>query len=420
MSLLEIQGIDSLQGEINIQGSKNSILPILAATVLNKGISKIYGCPRILDVYHMIEILEYIGCSVTWDGNNITVNSKEACNYDIPAEFVTKMRSSFVFLGPLLGRFKNVSITYPGGCSIGARPIDIHIESLRKMNIEIDDYNDKDIINASTEKIIGNKIKLNLPSVGATENLMMAAVLAQGETYIYNAAREPEIRELANFLIKQGADIRGAGTKKIVIKGVDKLGDCNYVIAGDRIVAGTYLAAIAGVGGYATLKNVNYEHLKYIIKILRKTGCQVITGEDYITINRNPKTQLKGLRGLVTKPYPGFPTDMQSQIVVILSLAKGNSIIKEKIFESRFKIVSELNKMGANIVEKDDKLVIKGVKSLMGSEITAYELRGGAALIIAGLMADGKTILKGKQFIDRGYEDISGDLIKLGAKITEK
>lgn len=419
MSLLEVHGTCSLQGEVDIQGSKNSILPILAATVLNKGISKIYGCPKILDVYNMIEILEYIGCHVTWEEQTITVDSKEASTYDIPAVFVTKMRSSIVFLGSLLGRFHQASITYPGGCLIGERPIDIHLTSLRKMDVLIDDYNHDDIIYAKTDKIIGNKIVLKLPSVGATQNIMMAAVLAEGQTRIHNAAREPEIVELANFLVRQGARISGAGTKKIIINGVKELKDCEYVIPGDRIVAGTYLTAVAGAGGYATLNNINYKHLTYMIKILRKAGCQIITGEDYIIINKNPDKKLKRLKNLNTKPYPGFPTDMQSQVISILVTAKGKSTVRENIFESRFKVVPELNKMGADIQIKKNKLIVNGVDKLTSAGIAAYELRGGAALVIAGLMADGKTLISGTEYIKRGYEDIVRDFNKLGAEIIE-
>lgn len=417
MSSLEIQGIDSLYGEVNIQGSKNSVLPILAASILNRGISKIYGCPKISDVYHMIEILEYIGCTITWEGNNLTIDSKEASNSNIPSDFVTKMRSSIVFLGPLLGRFNHAVITYPGGCLIGSRPIDMHLGSLRLMNITIKE-NDN-ILYVDTDQIIGRNITLRFPSVGATQNIMMAAVLAKGETCIKNAAKEPEIVELANFLTAQGADIKGAGTKKIIIAGVEKLKDCEYTISGDRIVAGTYLAAVGAVGGYVTLKNINYKHLSHIIKILRKAGCQIVTGPDYIIINKNPKVPLRRIKKLITKPYPGFPTDMQSQFIAAFSTARGTSKIKEKIFESRFKVIPELNKMDADIEVKKNKARIKGVKKLKSANVTAYELRGGAALVIAGMTAEGKTILSGTEYIKRGYEDIVGDLNKLGAKITE-
>lgn len=417
LSLLEIQGIDSLYGEISIQGSKNSVLPILAATILNRGTSKIFGCPKISDVYHMIEILEYIGCEVTWEGHTVTVDSRNANNFNIPSTFVSKMRSSIVFLGSLIGRFNQAVITYPGGCLIGDRPIDIHIESLKKMNIIIDDNNN--VLQVKTDKILGKKIVLKLPSVGATQNIMMAAVLASGKTCIINAAREPEIIELANFLNCQGAKIKGAGTRKIIIEGVEKLKSCEYAISGDRIVAGTYLAAVAALGGYVTLKNIDYKHLEYTIALLRKAGCQIITDEDYIIINKNPSKKLKRLKNLVTKPYPGFPTDMQSQFLVALTTAQGKSTINEKIFDSRFKVVPELTKMGADIYVKNKKAFIYGVEIMQAKEVEAYELRGGAALIIAGLIAKGTTKLRGTEYIKRGYEDIVGDLNKLGAKIIE-
>lgn len=417
MSLLEIQGIDSLYGEVNIQGSKNSVLPILAATILNKGISKIYGCPKISDVYHMIAILEYIGCKVWWEGSTIIVDSEKADNYNIPTEFVTKMRSSIVFLGSLVGRFNQAVITYPGGCLIGSRPIDMHIDSLKKMNISIRE--EESILYVNTDKIKGASITLKFPSVGATQNIMMSAVLAEGQTCIENASREPEIVELAEFLTAQGADIKGIGTKKLVIQGVRKLGNCEYRISGDRIVAGTYLAAVAAAGGYVTLTNINYRHLTNIIKRLRKAGCQIVTGEDYVIINKNSTAPLKSMKRLITRPYPGFPTDMQSQFMAMLLAAKGTSVVREEIFESRFKVIPELNKMGADIRIKGNKAVIRGMAKLKGSRVDAYELRGGAALIIAGLLAEGTTILAGIEYIKRGYEDIVGDLNKLGAKITE-
>lgn len=414
MAIILIDGGNELNGEVNIQGSKNAVLPILAATVLVNGISKLNHCPKILDVYHMIKILEAIGCLVEWEGSSIIVNTTTLNTSTVPEDLVKKMRSSIILMGALLGRTKTAIVTYPGGCSIGARPIDFHLHAFAKMNISLKE--EDGLIYCNTDGVIGTDIFLEFPSVGATENVILAAVLAKGKTVIFNAAKEPEIIELCNFLNAAGADIVGAGSDKIEIHGVDSLHDVEYTTASDRIVAGTYLAAVAGVGGEVVLRDINSSCLEGVILVLREIGSQITCGDDYIRISSHGRP--KPIPIIRTMPFPGFPTDMQSQMMSVLMMATGTSKIVEDIFEGRFQNVKEQLKFGADIQIDGREATIRGVPEIYGSDVYASELRGGAALVIAGLMAKGITRIHNPIHIQRGYEDICRDLSNLGAEIS--
>ena len=418
MSSIEVIGGKQLKGELKIQGSKNAALPVIAATVLNKGISKLKNCPKILDVFHMVKILEELGCKTTWDQNTLIVDSTEANVTHVSEDSVRKMRSSILFLGAILGRFHEVTIAYPGGCLIGKRPIDFHLNAIRKMNVTQEFLGeDSSIIHCYTDKIIGNDIFLEFPSVGATQNAILTAVLSEGVTRIFNTAREPEVIEVCNYLIEAGARICGKGSAFIEVEGVKKLHDVEFTLSPDRIVAGTYMAAVAAARGEVTLLNAPGRQLDSITRILRRIGCEIETSDEVIRICS--KHRPLSIDALKTQPYPGFPTDMQSQLMSVLCLAEGKSTIIEEIFESRYQNVDELKKMGAviNLEMDTNKALIEGVDKLHGAIINAHDLRGGAALVIAGLSVEGTTIIREAAYIERGYEDICRDLSVLGAKI---
>ena len=416
MGEYHIIGGNKLTGEIRINGGKNAILPILAATVLNESISIIHDCPEISDTYVAKEILESIGCKVVFENGTITVDSSDASNFELPENFVREMRSSIIFLGGVLGRFKKVKISYPGGCELGLRPIDLHLKSIKQFGVDI--VEDHGFIICSTRKLVGAKINLDFPSVGATENIMLTAIFAEGETIINNCAKEPEIVDLQKFLNAMGADVQGAGSDTITINGVKKLHDVTHTVMPDRIVAGTYLIAAALTQGEITLYNVSVQDMCPITSKLREVGCSII--EDTNKIHLKSPSILQPLEKVRTLPHPGFPTDMQAQLMSLLALAKGTSIINETIFESRNKHVSELIRMGADIILANDGTtsIIKGVNCLQGTTVSAKDLRGGASLILAGLAAQGKTIIKESSHIERGYESIDNVLKSLGANIT--
>lgn len=416
MSSIEVIGGKQLKGELNIQGSKNAALPVIAATILNKGTTVLKNCPKILDVYHMVKILQELGCITSWDGNTLYVDSSKAVSTSVPEESVTKMRSSILFLGSLLGRHKEVTIAYPGGCSIGKRPIDYHLKAIKKMNVTQEFIGENDaMIHCYSERILGADIFLEFPSVGATQNVILTAVLSEGTTRIFNAAREPEIIEVCNYLIAAGARICGKGTAFIEIEGVKQLHDVEFQLSSDRIVAGTYLAAVAATGGDVLFTNTPVNHLESTLRILKRIGCNIDITQDRIKVHSAHRPL--PIEVLKTQPYPGFPTDMQSQLLTVLCLADGVSTIMEEIFESRFQNIEDLTKMGARIEldTKVNKAVITGVKQLSGSIVEAHDLRGGAALVIAGMAADGKTIVRNATSIERGYEDICRDLSAIGA-----
>ncbi|MBE5961499.1 MAG: UDP-N-acetylglucosamine 1-carboxyvinyltransferase [Lachnospiraceae bacterium] len=417
MSSINIIGGKPLLGEIEIQGSKNAALPILAGTILHQGVTRLEGCPKISDVLHMSEILEELGCVVTWEKKTLIVDATTLSKHAVVGEVAKKTRASVLFLGALLGREKTAVVSYPGGCSIGERPIDLHLAALRKLGVSIKE--DLDLLYCNVAQMTGSKIHFSFPSVGATENIILASVLAEGETNLYNAAREPEIVALCEFLVAAGANISGIGTSHLKIEGVQELKEVTYKIPADRIVAGTYLTAVAGAGGSAVLHGVREKEIRMVVKMLRKAGCSVDFSGEHCLIRREKR--LKSVSKIETKPFPGFPTDMQSQFMAILSTAMGESKIVENIFEARFLVADELVKMGANIEIRQDTstAIIYGVKQLHGTPVVGKDLRGAAALVIAGLMADGVTTVSGMEYVMRGYEDICSDLISLGANVTE-
>jgi len=415
MSKYIIHGGKRLEGELHIDASKNAVLPIIAATLLSGNITYLYNCPRILDVETMIEILQQLGCTIKWDNKTLIIDTSTVYSYDIPEQLVRKMRSSIILLGAVIGKFGKAKISYPGGCPLGARPIDLHLSAFKKMGITV--IEEHGFIICESSHLQGAKINLDFPSVGATENIMLAATLAAGDTIIYNTAREPEIVDLQNYLNACGAKITGAGTETIYIQGVKKLHSVSYKVMPDRIIAGTYLVAAAITRGTVTIKDVYPSHLRAITSKLEEVGCTIIEKKNEITLVA-PK-DLKGVN-ITTEPYPGYPTDMQSQMMAFLCTCHGTSIIKENLFEARFKPAYELIRMGANISIEGRIAIIQSAPYLMGTSVYAEDLRGGAALILAGLAARGVTTVEGIHHIKRGYQDIVSDLKYIGASIQER
>ena len=416
MSRYIINGGKKLEGEIESDGSKNSVLPILAASLINGNESIIHNIPELKDVHTLSNVLENIGCKVEYNGNTMVINSKGELNTNIPEKPVKEMRSSIILMGAMLGRFKKVMISYPGGCEIGPRPIDLHLMGLKKLGVNITESHG--YITCQCDKLIGKEIHLDYPSVGATENIMLAAVSAEGVTIIQNAAREPEIIDLQEFMNKTGANIIGAGSSTIKILGTKKFCNAEHTIIPDRIVAGTFLIAAAITGGTILLKNVLIDHLKPLMSKLTESGCSIEKFENAIKI-RGPK-RLNAIDIVRTQPYPGFPTDLQAQFMSLTTIAKGTSIIVETVFENRYKHAEELLKMGAKIKIDGRTAIIRGVKELTGARLTAKDLRGGAALVLAGLAAEGITTIDNTDnHIERGYADFDIKLKKLGADITK-
>lgn len=419
MSRFIVEGGNRLHGELKIPGAKNAVLPILAATVLNRGTSVINNCPILEDVKTMQEILSSLGLKVVRDNHSIIVDGKNLAANAIPESLAGKMRSSIVLMGAVLGRIGEIFISYPGGCSIGPRPIDLHLSSLRKMGAEIDDlYNG--ILHCKVKKFQGTEILLDYPSVGATENIMLAACLADGETIIRNAAKEPEIVDLQNFLQELGVEVYGAGTGVIHIIGCKKIEkDVTYSVIPDRIVAGTYMACVAATGGELVLNGIDYEHVSSTAYLLRNCGVSIeLLNSRNMRIKSNQN--LKAIEVIRTSPYPGFPTDMQPQFVALLSKASGTSVVIETVFENRYGYVEQLMRMGADITVRERVAVIKGVKRLTGAFLDATDLRGGAALTIAALSAEGTSIINNVIHIDRGYEAFENNLSMVGARIKRE
>lgn len=385
MSEYIIKGGRKISGEVTISGSKNAALPIIAASILNKGKTTLYNVPNIHDTQMMFEILNKIGGKVTKKNNKVIIETSKINKYEIPEDLMRQMRSSVIFAGSLVGRYKKATFSYPGGCDIGTRPIDLHLKAFEKLGINIQkNYGN---ISCICDKITGEKIDLDFPSVGATENAILASCLGEGKTIITNAAREPEIIDLQNFLNKMGAKIKGAGSNKIEINGVKQLKDVSYNIMPDRIEAGTLLCSIAITRGKGIVKNVIPDHIAPILAKLEECGCKLQVNKDEVKIEANNK--LKGVE-IKTMPYPGFPTDMQSVFGALLTTAKGTSVIIENIFENRFKYINELKRMGAKATIEGKMAVIKGVRKLSNAEVNSTDLRGGAALILAGLYANRK------------------------------
>ena len=414
MEKLVITGGTPLKGEVTISGAKNAAVAILPATLLINGICTINNLPNISDVKIYCEILEALGAKITWKNQNeITIDTRNIITTEAPLDLTSKFRASYYIIGSLLGRKGSVSVGMPGGCKLGARPIDQHIKGFEALGATVETTQGK--ISASAKKLVGNSIYMDITSVGATINIMLASVLADGTTIIDNAAKEPHIVDVANFLNTMGADIRGAGTDTIKIIGKKKLkGNASYSIVPDQIEAGTFMVAAIASKGDILLKNCITKHLESITAKIVEVGGHVEDYGDSIRVytKRRPKKA-----NIKTLPYPGFPTDMQSQFGVLLSIANGTSIINESIWESRFQYTDELIKMGANIIVNGKTAVIEGVKGLSGAPVYAPDLRAAAALVVAGIIAKGKTEIYNLEYLDRGYENIEEKFRNLGAKI---
>ena len=415
MEKLIVKGGNRLVGAVKTSGAKNAVLPIIAASILGTTPSHLDEVPMLEDVHTISEVLNCLGLAVECspEKNVLDIDSTEITSYEAPYELVRTMRASFLVMGPLLARIGKARISMPGGCAIGARPIDIHLKGFEALGVKIEQGHG--YIEASApEGLTGTSIYFDFPSVGATENIMMAASLAEGTTILENAAEEPEIVDLANYLNKMGAKIRGAGTDTIRIEGVDKLHGADYTIIPDRIEAGTYMIAAAMTGGDIVVENVLPEHQKPLIAKLREAGAVVEEDIDKVrVIGKNP---LKAV-SIKTLPYPGFPTDMQAQMMAMMVIAEGRSKVTETVFENRFMHVVELNRMGAQISTEGRSAVIDGPCKLTGCDVRATDLRAGAAMILAGLVAEGTTRIGDLHHIDRGYENIVAKLKNLGADI---
>ena len=415
MEKLIVKGGNRLVGAVKTSGAKNAVLPIIAASILGTTPSHLDEVPMLEDVHTISEVLKCLGLSVECspEKNVLDIDSTEITSYEAPYELVRTMRASFLVMGPLLARIGKARISMPGGCAIGARPIDIHLKGFEALGVKIEQGHG--YIEASApEGLKGTSIYFDFPSVGATENIMMAASLAEGTTILENAAEEPEIVDLANYLNKMGAKIRGAGTDTIRIEGVEKLHGADYTIIPDRIEAGTYMIAAAMTGGDIVVENVLPEHQKPLIAKLREAGA--VVEEDIDKVRVIGKNQLKAV-SIKTLPYPGFPTDMQAQMMAMMVIAEGRSKVTETVFENRFMHVVELNRMGAQISTEGRSAVIDGPCKLTGCDVRATDLRAGAAMILAGLVAEGKTRIGDLHHIDRGYENIVAKLKNLGADI---
>lgn len=415
MDSIHVQGGVALQGKVRIQGSKNAALPVLAATLLTKETSCIYNCPRIADVHRMVSLLRSLGLKVRWEENGIRVNAWNVCRGEMPADAVKGMRSSLCLLGALIGRCGEVAMEYPGGCMIGERPIDIHIYALQKMGVEFRE--EQGMLFAKAKGLHGANITLPFASVGATENIILAAVMAEGNTVIMGAAKEPEIDALCHYLEKCGAVIDGIGTGTLSIQGGRPLYGTSYRIPEDRIVAGTYLFGAIATGGCVLLENAPYRQMEAVLAVAGEMGAQCdVTDEGiYVQAGERPRA----VRAVRTSPYPGFPTDLQSMALATLAGAEGECRIEETIFENRFQVVKPLQTMGADIsVINSGCVLVRGVEELHGAQMEAKELRGGAALLLAALSAEGESTITGCSYIYRGYENICKDLRELGARVA--
>ena len=414
MDSIRIQGGIALQGKVRVQGSKNASLPVLAATLLVGDSSFIRNCPRIADVHAMVCLLKSLGCTVRWQETGIVVDSSQVRRGEMSGEAVAGMRSSLCLLGALIGRCGEAVMEYPGGCVIGRRPIDMHLCALEQMGVEF--HRETDKLRACAAKLHGACIRLPFPSVGATENVVLAGVMAEGETVLEGAALEPEIVSLCRYLSDCGAFIQGAGSSRIVIHGGRRLWGTEFCVPSDRIVAGTYLFGCLGAGGSILLEGAPREEMGAVLETAERMGGHICTSPEGIYVQA-PGT-LRPIC-LSTAPHPGFPTDLQSVVLAAETRGAGCTCIEETIFENRFRIVEELEKMGACIRRRDSRrVVVQGVEKLQGAEVEAKELRGGAALAVAGLMAQGETLIGGYPYICRGYENIGRALRELGERVA--
>ena len=414
--IIVVQGNDTLHGEVAVSGAKNSALKLIAASLLGQGSTCIHNVPLISDIEVMCEVMRRLGARISRDGHTLTVDTSCVDKCETPYELVSKMRASISVLGPLIGRFGRARVAMPGGCQIGARKIDIHIAALQSLGVEL--VNDHGFLEASTPHgLKGADVVLDFPSVGATENLLMASVVAEGTTLIENAAREPEIVDLANMLVEMGARITGAGTSVIEVEGVplEDMHPCEHTTVGDRIEAGTFLVGGALTGGPLTVSGVDPSYLRVALMKLRAMGCEVETEEDSITVRRSEPLMATDIQ---TLPHPGFPTDLQAQFMLLASYADGTSVITENVFENRFMFAAELMRMGADISIDDHHALVRGVTRLQGADVSATDLRAGGALVLAGVCAEGETRVHNIHHIDRGYEDYVGKLSRLGADVA--
>ncbi|MDO4568399.1 MAG: UDP-N-acetylglucosamine 1-carboxyvinyltransferase [Clostridia bacterium] len=413
MDVFKVVGGAELAGEVRVPGAKNAVLPILAACILSDKPVQLTNCPQITDVDNMIAILKQAGCAVEENGDSLSVDASAAACCEMPQELSSKLRSSIFMLGPMIARFGRASFCHPGGCEIGTRPIDLHLNGLRKLNVRIREEFGR--IHCESDRLTGAQVHLDYPSVGATENVMMAAVRAEGVTTISNAAREPEIADLQAFLNALGFCVSGAGSSSIVVRGGGMARATRHRIMADRIVAGTALCAAAITGGAVTVLDTDPRDVASVTAKLAEAGCRITCGEAEVRLEA-PR-RLREIPLIETLPYPGFPTDMQSLLFSLCCVADGTSVIIENVFESRFKTAAEMAKMGARCTVKDRTAIIRGVERLTAADVQARELRGGAALTIAALAADGESTVRGVEYIDRGYQRLDGLLRALGANI---
>ena len=412
MAKIIVKKSNPLKGTVKIDGAKNAVLPIIAATLLGKGKSVIREVPNLRDVHVISDLLRHLGAEVEYSDKTLVVDATNISTCEAPYELVRKMRASFLVMGPLLARFNHTKISMPGGCAIGTRPIDLHLKGFRCLGADVEI--DHGFVEARTEKLKGSKLYLDFPSVGATENIMMAATLAEGTTIIENAAEEPEIVDLANFLNEMGADIKGAGTNTIKIKGVKELTGAEHTVIPDRIEAATYMVAAAMTKGDIIIENVLMEHLKPVTAKLREAGCEITELENAVRVVGPEKLKTIDIK---TLPHPGFPTDVQAQFMAMLTVSEGTGTVIETVFENRYMHVAEFNRMGANINIEGRTAIVKGVDQLHGAKVNATDLRAGAALILCGLIAEGDTEIGEIYHIQRGYVDIDKKITGLGGNI---
>ena len=413
MKHIIIRGGRRLEGVLPVQGAKNSVLPVLAATILHPGVTVLRGCPRLSDVEASIRILRHLGCRTDWQGEELVVDTSSMSRWDIPDHLMREMRSSVIFLGAILARLGRAEMSYPGGCELGPRPIDLHLAALRKLGAAVEEKGGR--LCCTGAAMEGREITLSLPSVGATENAMLAACGARGETVIVNAAREPEIVDLQNFLRSMGCAVRGAGSSTVCVAGQKATRDSVHTVMPDRIVAATYLAAVAAAGGEVELTHVDYRHLSTVTAALHEAGCRVLGGDGRVFLRSDGN--LKAISPVRTAPYPGFPTDAQAILMAALLRSRGTTVFVENMFDNRYRHVDELCRMGADISVEGRVAVVTGVPRLSGAAVRCTDLRGGAALLVAGLAAEGETAIEEVQHICRGYEDPVRDLAALGGEI---
>lgn len=413
MNALRIHGGRRLTGEWRVHSAKNAVLPIMAASILTEEATRLEGCPELVDVAYMADILRTLGCRIHSGDGALTIDPQGLNRHEMPDALAKKIRSSIFLLGSILARFRKATVTFPGGCEIGLRPIDLHLSGLRQLGVDVRE--EGGLIRCDGRHMRAGTVHFDYPSVGATENVMMAAVLLKDRTVLSNVAREPEIVDLQNLLNAMGARISGAGTHTVTVEGVERLHGVSYQPMPDRIVAGTLLAAAAATGGDVRLTNVPSRDLYAVFTKLREMGCEIDEEESAARL-RAPQ-RLTAFQQLQTQPHPGFPTDMQAQMLALAAMAKGTSVVVENVFENRFAHAGDLNRMGANVLVNGRTAVVQGVEALYGAHVTARDLRGGAALVIAGLAAHGETLVERAGLIDRGYERLEEMLNALGADI---